>query len=591
MHPPSGRVPLLAALLLALAAALAVALVPAGLALDRRIDEVLRRTAVEDLGRAPMILEDRNAARAEALSMHAVSVASVVGLAEALAEGRTDEAVAAASETAAMYGEEAVLVAPDGTQVAGPPVPAAALDAVRRGETPVSFVYDEGMPRSLALAPLGAPGSWRGAAGTSSAMDETMATTLAALARADVTLLGADGTLVASTLDPEAARRIALALETATRLPASDKVDELASPDAESGTWVAVAPVADAGTVVFSRAVADELAVLPGVRRSAVLAGGLTLVLALAVGGIVALAFVRPVGGLATAAGRVAEGDFAAPVPSSPIEELDRLAGAFRSMRESLQTRLAELAAANAALEDRQRRLHELQAELIRQDRLASSARMAAELAHEIRNPVANVRNCLEVVRRGLAEDDEGVAFADMAIDELLRMHELAEQLLDLNRPVDPEAGDCDPHRVATQVATLAGVGTTGAAVTVHPPAVPVRAAIPPDALKQVLFNLIDNAREAAGDAGGIDVDIEADDAQVTLSVSDRGPGLSPDVKARIFDPFFTTKEAVTGVGLGLFVAEGLVRRHGGRMDADNRDDGPGARFRVVLPRPAGSVA
>ena len=590
MPPPTGRVPLLAALLLALAAALAAALVPAGLALDRRIDEVLRQTAVEDLGRAPMILEDRNAARAEALSMHAVSVASAAGVAEAMAAGRTDEAVAMASETAAMYGEDAVLVQSDGTQVAGPPVPDEALEAVRRGETPVRFVYDDGMPRTLALAALGTGEEWMGAAGTSSPMDEALATTLAALARADVTLFGADGSLVASTLEVDAATTLSEALDEAARRPASDKVDEVGSAD-DAATWVAVAPVADAGTVVFSRAVAEELAVLPGVRRSAVLAGALTLVLALAVGGLVSLALARPVGGLATAAGRVAEGDFDAPVPSSPIEELDRLAIAFRSMRASLQTRLAELATANTALEDRQRKLHDLQAELIRQDRLASSARMAAELAHEIRNPVANVRNCLEVVRRGLPEDSEGVAFADMAIDELLRMHELAEQLLDLNRPMDPGAGDCDPVEVARHVVTLAGVGSDGAPVALHAPANDIRAAMPPDALKQVLFNLVDNAREAAGDQGSIDVRIEPGDDQVTITVLDDGPGLDPEVEPRIFDPFFTTKEAVTGVGLGLFVAEGLVRRYGGRMEAENRHDADGACFRVILPRSQGAEA
>jgi signal transduction histidine kinase len=590
MHRSSGRVPLLAALLLALAAALAAALVPAGLALDRRIDEVLRSTAVEDLGRAPMILEDRNEARAEALSMHAVSVATAEGLVDAVMEGRTDEALAMASETAAMYGEEAVLVGPDDVQVAGPPVPHEALAAVRRGETPVWFVYSDGMPRSLALAPLTMDGTWLGAAGTSSAMDEAMATTLAALARADVTLLGADGSIVASTLEEADASALASELDRAVRSPASEKVDELARDDGSS-TWVAVAPVADAGTVVFSRAVAEELAVLPGVRRSALLAGALTLVLALAVGGVVAFLLVRPVGGLATAAGRVAEGDFAAPVPSSPIEELDQLAGAFRTMRTSLQNRLAELATANTALEDRQRRLSELQAELIRQDRLSSSARMAAELAHEIRNPVANVRNCLEVVRRGLPEDSDGVQFADMAIDELLRMHELAEQLLDLNRPIDPGAGDCDPVEVARQVAALAGVGSPRLEVTVVAPADPVRACIPPDALKQVLFNLVDNAREAAGTDDPVELRLDVEPPHITLTVLDRGPGLDPEVAPRMFDPFFTTKEAVTGVGLGLFVAEGLVRRHGGRMDADNRTDGPGARFRVVLPLSPGAEA
>lgn len=574
--------------MLAVAAALALALVPAGLALDRRIEGVLRTTAVEDLGRAPMILEDRTAAREEALSMHAVSVATAEGVAEALAAGRTVDALARATETAAMYGEDPVLVAPDGSWVAGPRIPDDALDAVRRGETPVLYVYDGTMPRTLALAPVRGPGpsenaAWMGAAGTSSPMDSTMATTLAALARADVTLIGADGSLVASTLPADSADVLAAAVAAARGRAVSEKVVEVSVTD--GWAWVAAAPLAEAGTVLFSRAVDEELAVLPGVRRSAVLAGGLTLVLALGVGGIVALSLARPVGGLASAAGRVAEGDFAAPVPSSNIEELDRLGTAFRTMRSSLQSRLAELADANRELEDRQQRLRSLQAELIRQDRLTSSARMAAELAHEIRNPVANVRNCLEVVRRTLPDGSEGATFADMAIDELLRMHELAEHLLDLNRPVEPGAGDCDPVEVVGQVATLAGVGAQTVPVEVRAGGIDARVPMPPDALKQILFNLVQNAREAAGGDRPVVVAVQLDDQTVTLDVLDEGPGIDDEVLAHLFDPFFTTKDAVTGVGLGLFVAEGLARRYGGRLDAANRDDRPGARFRVVLPR------
>jgi C4-dicarboxylate-specific signal transduction histidine kinase len=59
---------------------------------------------------------------------------------------------------------------------------------------------------------------------------------------------------------------------------------------------------------------------------------------------------------------------------------------------------------------------------------------------------------------------------------------------------------------------------------------------------------------------------------------------LAADVLPHVFDPFFTTKDAVSGVGLGLSVAQGLARRHGGRMEAANRSDGGGARFRVELP-------
>ncbi len=70
--------------------------------------------------------------------------------------------------------------------------------------------------------------------------------------------------------------------------------------------------------------------------------------------------------------------------------------------------------------------------------------------------------------------------------------------------------------------------------------------------------------------------------AQVTITVDDSGPGLSPEVRARLFEPFFTTKEVGTGTGLGLAIAFGIVNAHGGTIEATNRDEG-GARFVISL--------
>lgn len=577
------RVPLLIAFLLLLAAALAASLVPAGVALDRRVAAELRRTAVEDLGRAPMILEDRNAARAQVLSMHAATVAGVDGMVDALGRGQFDRAAELARGAAAMYGEQPVVVSPEGQVVVGPSITSEALAALRRGESQVEYIYQNGVPRAVGLMALKRGSAWVGAAGSERLLDASLATTLSALARADVTIIGADGSLVASTLDSLDARVLGTTVSGGRGLPETEKV-QLVSVSGED-LWVAGGDLGQAATVFFSRSVDQELAALPGVRRGALLAGFLTLGLALAVGTLVAVALARPVRGLAEAADRVSEGDFDAPVPHSRLEEVDRLGSAFRTMRENLRGRLEDLAEANRELEDRQRRLSDLQAELIRQDRLASSARMAAELAHEIRNPVANVRNCLEVVRRGLPDGSEGSKFADMAIDELLRMHELAENLLDLNRPGDPSQGTCDPVQVAGQVATLAGVGDEPVHVTIRSQAGGgVRMGVPPDALKQILFNLVENAREASGGHDGVEIQIATVPGAVRVEVLDRGPGIAEDALPQLFDPFFTTKHAVHGVGLGLFVAEGLIRRYGGRMEASNRDDGPGARFRIEAP-------
>ena len=75
----------------------------------------------------------------------------------------------------------------------------------------------------------------------------------------------------------------------------------------------------------------------------------------------------------------------------------------------------------------------------------------------------------------------------------------------------------------------------------------------------------------------------EREDDLVRIEVLDDGPGLEEEVRARVFDPFFTTKDEVHGVGLGLFVAQGLVRRHGGDIRASTRAGG-GARFVLRLP-------
>jgi signal transduction histidine kinase len=577
--------PLRGALLLLLALALGSALIPAGVALDRRISAELRGVAVEDLGRAPMILEDRLAAREEALVMHAVSVAETEGLAEALAGGRLQQAVQAAAATAEMYGEEPVLASRDGTSVVGPSLPAEVVEAVRREGATVAYLFEGGTPLAVGVAPLPGEAVEMGVAGSAAPLHEGMAMTLAALAQADVTVVGPDGTLVASTLSADSAEALAAAAGGGAGRQQAEKVREV--PVGEASVWVARGELAGAGSVLFSRAVEAELAALPALRRGALAAGLLTLVLALGVGLLVSIVLTRPVTGLAAAADRVAHGDFGAPIPSSSIGELDRLATAFRSMRESLEDRLAELAEANRALEDRQRRLQELQAELIRRDRVASSGRMAAELAHEIRNPVANVRNCLEVVRRTLPDGSEGGRFADMAIDELLRMHELAEQLLDLHRPVEAD-GSADVGAVARQVAVLSGVGGSRVPVVVRAPEEGPTAAVPPDSLKQILFNLVENAREAAGPGAEVELVVQRAAESVAVEVLDRGPGFPPDVLPHVFDPFFTTKEAVTGVGLGLSVAEGLVRRHGGRMEAGNREGG-GARVRVEVPAVEGT--
>ncbi|MDX1673284.1 MAG: HAMP domain-containing sensor histidine kinase [Longimicrobiales bacterium] len=559
-------------LLLGLAIAVAVALVPAGLVLDRSLEARLEASARADLKRAPMVLEDRNAARADALMMHAREVAATPGLAAALLSDSTTAHGLVAGRPA--EGELPVLVTPAGAPLVGAPPGPVMLEATQRGESPVDFVRHGGSLFAVSVAPVLVDGEWRGAAGVAIPVDAATAGTLAGLTASDVVITAGD-TVVATTVEPELARSLAGSVP-----GPGGGVREVEV--AGRSYWATASPLGEVGRVIFAVDVARELAILPELRRGALLAGALALVLALVLGAVVATGVSRPVRGLARAADRLAQGDFDAPLAPSRVEEVDRMARAFADMRSALRSRLAELSAANEELAERQARLQALQSELIRRDRLAATGRLVAELAHEIRNPVANIRNLLEVLHRRLEGDEAGREFADLAIDELLRMHELAEQMLDMNRPMDPGAARADAGTVVDQVAALFGAGDDAWTLETEVEAVP-DVAIGPDTLKQVLLSLAQNAREAMPDGGRVRVTLERAGDRAVLEVADEGPGIDEDVMDRIFDPFFTTKGGVSGVGLGLFIAQGLVTRAGGRLTAHNAEAG-GAVFRLELP-------
>ncbi len=562
-------------LLLVLAGTTVLALVPAALALDRRLVAALEQRVRRDLALAPRILEDRERARADVLKMHAMDLAAAPGLAEALAEGAHERASQMLAETSLPGTEEPVLLGPAGEAWLGPPLDRAAIDRVRDGAA-MSYGFRDGALHALSLVPVQWQGRTVGWAGVREPAGQGLAITLAALTGSQVAILGHEG-LVAATFDSTVARALGDAV-----VPAGHEVRDVSL--AAGRFWATTAPLGEVGSVLFVRSAAQELAPLPGLRRGAAMAGLLALVLFMLSGALLSSVLSRRVSSLARAADRLAAGDFDAPLERSRIREVDRLSDAFDRMRNALAARLKELGRANRELEDRQARLSALQAEMMQRDRLVASGRLVAELAHEIRNPVANVRNCLEVIHRRLDKDPEVRRFADLAIDELLRMHELSEQMLDLNRPIDPGASRCDVGGVIDQVAALYQAGVRSRRWPLRVSGRLSRSAsIGPDALKQVLLNLLENAREAMVEGGTIEIRHADEGGLLAVEVLDEGPGISPDDLPRVFDPFFTTKGGLHGTGLGLFVAEGLVRRAGGRLEASNRAEGRGARFRIEL--------
>ena len=565
-----------AALLALVVGILAAALVPAAVVLDRRVATALLERSQEDLSRAPAVATDRFENQAGARMMHAQEVATDPSLLQILDQGDTTRLRLLVAELTQPFPDERpLLVDAAGRVLAGPQLPTALLDSTRTGGMPVSVVADGDSLATVALAALVIPVGWAGAAGTWSRFGTEEAAQLSALTRADVLVIGPRGELAAYTGASEPA--MGLADRLASELP--DTLAEI--PFGGDRYLVAPASLPGGARVVFVRSLSSELAVIPALRAAAGVSVAVGLVVALLAGIMAASRLSVPVRDLAQAADRLSQGDFDAPLPRSRVTEVDRLGQTFDSMRGALAKRVEELKRSNAELEDRQERLGKLQAELVQRDRLAGAAMLLGQLAHEVRNPVASVRNCLEILRRRLEGDEEAREFADLAIDELLRMHELAERMLDLHRP-RPDGG-CDAAAVVRDMGEVFRVSLPEGIQLEVEAEKATQVGLSADALKQALLNLVQNAREAVGGEGRIRITLSGGGGRVELVVEDSGPGIPAAVRDSIFDPFFTTKAAVKGVGLGLFTTQGIVRAHDGWIHADQGELG-GARFTVELP-------
>jgi len=315
--------------------------------------------------------------------------------------------------------------------------------------------------------------------------------------------------------------------------------------------------------------------------RDTALVGIAALALALALGAFFATKLTRPLSNLAERADAIAAGHTTEGVPIAGPGEIGILAHSVDEMAKRISER-AELAAA-----------------LARGDRLASVGVMAAQVAHEINNPLTTVLGYAKLLLEDKPEGHADRTALELIADEADRMKKIIGGLLEYSRaprPSEPATqtatgstvpGASEPSAVVRHVAALVAPQLKKARaslVTDVPPGKPIT--IDAHALQQVLVNLVQNAAQAMSDGGTITVASKpvAGGIATQISVIDDGPGIPPGDRARVFDPFFTTKAPGTGTGLGLAVVKHLVATAGGSIEVADGPNGRGAEFRVVIP-------
>jgi signal transduction histidine kinase len=224
---------------------------------------------------------------------------------------------------------------------------------------------------------------------------------------------------------------------------------------------------------------------------------------------------------------------------------------------------------------------------LVQTEKMATVGRLAAGMAHGIRNPFTSVKMRLFSLGRSLELDAEQQEDFDVISQEIRHIDTLVQNFLEFSRPPRLTMQQVSPSGVVDNAVQLLEHRLKSYGVTVDVVRKQMLPEVPadPEQLKEVLVNLIINACEAMGGGGRIVIE-EATDAvgnppAVQIRLSDSGPGIPPALTEKIFQPFFTTKEE--GTGLGLSIAWNILVEHGGSIRLHSGQAG-GATFVIRLP-------
>ncbi|MFN3476030.1 MAG: two-component system sensor histidine kinase NtrB [Candidatus Methylomirabilales bacterium] len=259
-----------------------------------------------------------------------------------------------------------------------------------------------------------------------------------------------------------------------------------------------------------------------------------------------------------------------------------------RRARAEMEQLNLDLEAKSRSLQQAYRELQEAQERTLQAERLATIGRMAAKIAHEVRNPLGAISLNLELLEDGVRAEErlalkKGIELIEAIKAELDRLNGLVEEYLHLARLPSPKLQNEEVNEIVEELVSFhkeeivgRGIGLTLEMAPDLPPILADR-----NQIRQALMNLVRNACEAMSEGGTLRIVTRREADGVEISVEDTGIGIPPEDLPKVFDPFFTTKDR--GTGLGLSIARQIVEDHNGSI-ACASTPGRGTRFTVKLP-------
>lgn len=270
----------------------------------------------------------------------------------------------------------------------------------------------------------------------------------------------------------------------------------------------------------------------------------------------------RPVAQITARANVVASGDLTPRPAITTPDEIGDLARTFESMVEAIGR-------ANR--------------ELLESERLATIGKMAAHVTHEVRNPLSSIALNLELLEDELPAASEARALHTAIAREVTRLTQLTEQYLSLTRRDRPHLEPDDLGDVVNEAMAFIREDLRRARVELTLEIAPNLPAVWIDEaqVRQVVVNLVRNARQAMPDGGSLRVLVEPRGEELALIIEDSGSGIDEATRTRLFEPFLTTKSH--GTGLGLAICKQIVEAHRGSIEFESNAPS-GTRFTVRLP-------
>jgi signal transduction histidine kinase len=288
----------------------------------------------------------------------------------------------------------------------------------------------------------------------------------------------------------------------------------------------------------------------------------------------------EPLRELRQGAEAVGRGDFDRRVPVRSRDECGQLATVFNGMTENIRQ-------SRAQLEQTVETLKTTQAQLVQSEKLSAIGKFVAGVAHELNNPLTAVVGFSEILKQGTA-DAKSRQQSDSILKAALRCKRIVQSLLSFARREQSERKLVSVNKLIEMALEIVGYSLrTGniEVVTQLEPKLPL-VLVDTSQIQQVLLNIINNAQEAieaGGQPGRIQITTETQTPNIRISIQDNGPGIPRDHLPRLFDPFFTTKEVGKGTGLGLSLCYGYIKEHGGTITPESQL-GKGATFIIELP-------